>query len=163
MRTRRISTVAATFGVVAVLAGAGSAQAVTEHSVPFCGSLNPGNGYQGVTLKPGQACTFLPTAVKSIWGAWDVVKNGEWGFGVCVGVLEYPPGWPSGRPLSPTGSGPGNYWGCAPPSSFGIIAQANNIFGAVYGQAVLLNGSTATIVTQPSSTPGNYGRIYYYN
>jgi hypothetical protein len=134
-------------------------------SAPFCGSLNPTGGYVPMTLKPGQACTFLPTAVQSAWAAWHVSKDGSYGFGVCVAVVEYPPGWPSGRPLSPTGSGPGNYWQCVTPYAFANVWQAHNGFNAVYGQAVLLNGSNATIVTDPTPDGGGdaYGRIYYYN
>jgi hypothetical protein len=157
-RTRRI-TLTALVALALAVAGAGSAQAATLRHAPFCGSLHPSTGWVPITLAPGQACTFLPTAVQSIWGAWSVTKDGEGS--ICTAVVESPPGWPNGRPLSPTGSGPGNYWACVYPYAFGVVWQANNAFNAVYGQAVLLNYSTATIRTQLNVN--GYGLIYYYN
>jgi len=147
---------------LALLIPAGSAQAAFG-SAPFCGSLNPGGGYSPMTLKSGQACAFYPVAVRYAIATWDVVQGGSGS--VCLGVVQYPPGYPKGRTLSPTGSGPGNYWNCFPVNGSGggryAAWGANNPFGAVSGQPVLLNFSTATIKTV--LIPGGwYSHVEYY-
>jgi hypothetical protein len=150
----------ATLASLALLIPAGSAQAAYG-SAPFCGSVNPGGGYSPMTLKTGQVCGFYPVAVRYAIATWDVVKSGSGS--ICLGVLQYPPGWPNGKPLSPTGSGPGNYWNCFPVNGWDKYAVwgANNPFGAVYGQPVLLNYSSATIKTRLISG-GWYSHIEYY-
>ena len=160
MRRKTLLAVVAVLASLALFAPAGSAQAATLRAEKFCGSLSPGHGYQSVVLKPGQACTFLPVAVHSIFAQWELVSGSGRSGGVCVAVVQSPPGWPNGQPLSPTGSGPGNYWNCIVPSSAGIAWTANNGFGAVYGQAVLLNYSNSTIRTVLSTV--GVGTIYYY-
>jgi hypothetical protein len=159
MKKRISIVVLAALASMALLVPIGSAHAATLRAERFCGYLDPGHGYQPVVLRPGQACTFLPAAVNSIFAQWEVVNGGSNGGGVCVAVVQSPPGWPSGRPLSPTGSGPGN-WNCIAPYSAGIAWTANNGFNAVYGQAVLLNYSTVTIRTVLSKV--GVGTIYYY-
>jgi hypothetical protein len=117
-----------------------------------------------VTLKPGQVCGFYPVAVHYAIATWDIVKSGSGS--MCTGVLQYPPGWPNGKPLSPTGSGTaGNNWFCWPVNGQAgdkyAAWGANNAFGAVSGQLVLVNYSTATVKTRLNAG-GWYSHVEYY-
>lgn len=162
-RTRKPQLVlAAALASLALLIPTGSAQAASVGQ-PFCGSLNAGGGYSEMKLTPGAVCGFYPVAVHYAIATWDIVQSGSGS--VCLGVLQYPPGWPKGKPLSPTGSGPGNYWNCWPVEGSGgdrfAVWGANNPFGAVYGQPVLVNFSNATIKTRLFGG-GWYSHIQYY-
>jgi hypothetical protein len=169
---------------LALLVPAGSAQAATQYHAKWCGQLTS-SGYQSMTLKPGQVCAFPPVAVRSMWGAWQVTSSGHGS--VCIGVIQYPPGWPNGKALSPTGGNPATdpprdpYDGMPPhpdypgypytcPTWTGDMTKgdviegawfAYNGFGAVYGEPVMVNFSTATVKTLPGlGSP--WGYINYY-
>jgi hypothetical protein len=162
MRKRTTVILAAAVASLALLVPAGSAQGATLHTAPFCGSLHPGGGYDPVVLKPGQACTFWPVAVNEAAAIWGIIHDAPGGPGVCLGVVAYPPGWPrTTTALSPVNGQPGKYWTCKPAnqgiSGGSVVWRAQNSFGAVYGQAVLLNFSNATINTIPS-----WGWINYF-
>ena len=165
---------------------ASTAQAATLYRAKFCGAITSG-GITSVTLRPGQACTFLPVSVRSLWPIWQVTASGHGS--VCVGVLPYPPGWPkaSSRPLSPTGGNPatdpprdpfdgqpphpdfpGYPYTCQPYSQNMSAGEqwagawfAHNGFGAVYGQPVIINFSTATVKTLPGRD-STWGWMNYY-
>ena len=181
MKKRISIVVMAALASLALLIPAGSAGAAF-HRVPFCGQLTS-SGYQSMTLKPGQVCGFLPVAVSSIWPIWKVVQGGKGS--VCVGVVQYPPGWPNGKALTPSGKPLGTEpprdpydgrpphpqdagypYSCDPYNlSTGELGYttwwAFNGFGAVYGQPVLVNFSTATIRTLPNNT-SDWGWLNYY-
>ena len=148
---------------LAFLVPAGSAQAA-YNVVPFCGSYNPSgptlySRYLPQTLKPGQICGFWPVAVAAMNVHWDKVSSGSGS--VCVGVVRYPPGWPNGTMLAPSGApGPARCFpvGSGPTANLGWAAQ--NGFGAVYGQPVMINYSSATIRTRPQDTD-TYLTYYY--
>jgi hypothetical protein len=184
MRKHITVILAAAVASLALLVPAGSAQAATPHHVKWCGQLTS-NGYVSMTLKPGEVCSFWPVAVSSMWGSWKVVSSGRGS--VCIGVIQYPPGWPNGKVLSPTGGNPatdpprdpydgrpphpgdpGYPYSCQPWTGYmaagdGLATTwfANNGFGAVYGQPVMINFSSATIKTQPGWSD-LYGWINYY-
>jgi hypothetical protein len=135
---------------LALLVPAGSAKA---NSVPFCTSLHPGTYAQWdpVVLAPGKACSFFPVAVSSFSAAWTVTKPGHGA--VCAGVVKSPPGYPNGKPLDPVTGAP-IAWGVANKSPCADIARYRNVawgaqngFGAVAGQPVIINFSTATLKT----------------
>jgi hypothetical protein len=156
-RSRAFRTAGLVLVSFALLIPAGSAHAAFGQ-VPFCGSLNPGNGYEPVTLRPGQACTFGPVAVNSVLAAWSVQQAGPPGGAVLLGVVQYPPGHPNAQPLNPTTCQPGGgNWVSLNPYSYGGWWRANNGFNACYGQPVLLNYTNYTIRTTP-----NAGGVWYY-
>jgi hypothetical protein len=136
---------------LAVLIPAGSAKAVTGGQVPYCASLRATGQWDPLTLAPGKVCSFVPVAVRFYSAAWDIVKPGTGS--VCTGVIQSPPGWPDGKPLDPV-TGQPIAWGIPNKSPCVDIAryrntvwEAQNGFGAVYGQPVVVNFSTATIRT----------------
>jgi hypothetical protein len=137
-----------------LLASAVPAQA-SYASVPFCGSLHPGGGWDPVTLTPGKACTFVPVAVAAFHIEWTVTHDAGPGGAILIGVVQSPPGYPNGQVLSPAG-GPGQ-WGAANLEGGGAYWFANNGFGAVYGQAAVVNYSNSTVKLWPNS-----GFINYY-
>ena len=129
---------------MALLVPAGSAKA---NSVPFCTSLHPGTYAQWdpVVLPSGKACSFFPVAVSSFSAAWTVTKPGHGA--VCAGVVK------NGKPLDPVTGGP-IAWGVANKSPCVDIARYRNVawgarngFGAVAGQPMIINFSTATLKT----------------
>ena len=137
---------------LALLVPAGSAKA-SPYSVPFCNArhLGSANQWDPVTLAPGKACSFFPVAVSSFSTAWSIVKPGHGS--VCAGVVQSPPGYPNGKRLDPV-TGKPIAWGVPNKSPCLSIATyrntawgAQNGFGAVYGQPVIINFSTATIKT----------------
>jgi hypothetical protein len=184
MRSKVRLALLAALASLALLVPASSSQGATVHSVKFCGALTSA-GYTSITLKPGQACTFWPLAVRTIWGVTQVTSGGHGS--VCFGVIQYPPGWPSGKPLSPTGGNPAtdpprDPWDGMPPHpdypgypytcvpwgdtlSKGDVLEgawfAYNGFGAVYGQPVIVNFSTATMKTLPGYQ-SLWGWVTYY-
>jgi hypothetical protein len=165
MRKRISIAVVTALGSLALLIPAGSAQAATPRSIPFCGQLTS-SGYQPMTLRPGEICGFWPVAVSQMMVTWDIVKNGDPNLGgVCIGVLQFPPGWPNGQPLSPTGSGTaGSNWYCNPWRwGFSSLWVAHNPFGAVYGQPVVVNFSKATIRTLPQASDGVKDTLWYFS
>jgi hypothetical protein len=137
-----------------LLAGAVPAQA-TLATVPFCGSLHPGGGWDPVTLTPGQACTFVPVNVHAMHIEWSITHDGGPGGAILLGVVQSPPGYPNGQVLGPTGA-PGQ-WGGGNPEGGGAWWFANNGFSAVGGQPTVVNYSTDTIKLWPNS-----GFLQYY-
>jgi hypothetical protein len=132
----------ATFASIALLAPAASAAAPQSHHAYWC--VDPLSG-ASVTLKPGERCTFFPLATIQFTAGWNVIKQGSGG--ICAGVTQYPP-QSSNVPLD--GYGRPTSWQCVPPNTFaqgigGLQWDANGPFGAVGGQATILNFSTATI------------------
>jgi hypothetical protein len=164
MRKRTSIAAVAALASLALLIPSGSANAAIPHRVAFCG-INNGVRYVPMTLKPGQACTFWPLAVQQMSVTWSMVHRVGDGGGICIGVVQSPPGYPKGKPLSPTGSGPGNYWSCAQPfyNSGLVFWRAANAFDAVYGEPVVLNYTSSTIKVEPASDSSDpYGWLYYY-
>jgi hypothetical protein len=152
----QLSAVAA-LASLALLIPAASAQAGGYATVPFCGNYNPNTGsYTPKTLNPGDVCTFYPVAVAGMSVTWKMTKAGSGS--ICVGVMSSPPGWPKGKWLTNTGNPRTGYTlGCNPPNGYYgggggyTYWKAENGFGAVYGQPVMVNFSTATIKTDPLS------------
>jgi hypothetical protein len=156
MKKRISITVVAALVSMALLIPAGSAQASGYATVPFCGNYNPNTGsYTAKTLNPGDVCSFYPVAVAGMSVSWKMTKAGSGS--ICVGVMSSPPGWPKGKWLTNTGGSGGYTLACNPPDGYyhtgGGYAgwKAENGFGAVYGQPVMVNFSTATIKTDPLS------------
>jgi hypothetical protein len=139
----------------ALLASAVPAQA-SYTTVPFCGSLHPGGGWDPKVLAPGDVCTFPPVAVQHMHIWWTTTHDGGPGGAILLGVVQSPPGYPNGQVLGPAG-GPGP-WGGANPEAGEAFWIANNGFNAVGGQPVVLNYSTDTIKLWPNN--GSLG--YYY-
>jgi hypothetical protein len=158
-RTIRVTIIAA-LASLALLVPAGSAQAAASWTVvPFCGSYDTNGNIQPKVLKPGEVCSFWPVAVAAMNVHWDVRTSGSGG--VCLGVVRSPPGWPNGTMLGMSGApGPARCFpvGSGPNANLGWAAQ--NGFGAVYGQPVMINYSTATIRTRPHDAD-TYLTYYY--
>jgi hypothetical protein len=159
-KTVRIALLSA-LAALALFIPAGSVKGATLYEADFCGSLHAGGGYVPMALGPGQACTFWPVAVHEAAAIWGISHHAAGG-AVCLGVVASPPGWPrTTAALSPVTGQPGDNWKCVPAdqgfSGGSLVWTAQNGFGAVRGQAVLLNYSNSTINTIPS-----WGWIKYY-
>jgi hypothetical protein len=160
-KTRRlwIPTLAA-LASLALLAPAGSARAATRYLSQWC-ETTPGSGV-GQTLKPGQTCNFWPLPTIQVWSNWDVVKAGS---GVaCVAVTKSPP-YDSRVPLdgwgNPTSWNSPPWSGCTDVHNRLFIISpgySGAPFGAIGGQATLLNFSSATIRVRISA----YNGVFYY-
>ncbi len=156
--------IVAALASLALLAPVGSAQAASPHGAPLC-AVYP--GATPLTLKPGQRCSFYPIATRGYWASYHAVGNGHYSGVVCAGITRYPPS-NSNTPLNDSGQ-PGS-WNCNPASwtndqSWNTLAHfVNNAFGAVYGQATIVNFSTATIrFAYPSGCDlGNLNNCVYY-
>jgi hypothetical protein len=126
--------------------------------IPFCGNVGTSgvSGTSPKTLAPGQVCSFFPVAVAGMHVSWDVTKRGSGS--VCLAVIKSPPGWPNGTILA--GSGAPGPAACEPVNSVTrwVTWQATNGFGAVYGQPVMINYSSATIKSRPDQD----GYLAYY-
>jgi hypothetical protein len=127
---------------VALLVPAGSARAAQRQFSTWCKVYPSG---APMTLKPGERCTFFPLPTISFTAGWQVTKPGSGG--ICAGVTRYPPN-SSNVPLD--GYGQPTSWQCVSPtnatSNMGALQwNAVGPFGAVGGQATVLNFSSATI------------------
>lgn len=162
MKTLKKTTCLAALAALASLAllvPAGSAQAAWN-VVPFCGSYDTNGQVHPKTLKPGEICSFWPVAVAAMNVRWDVTSSSGSG-SVCIGVVRYPPGWPNGTMLGMSGApGPPRCEPIRSSARFGTTWAAQNGFGAVSGQPVMINYSTATIKTRPDIAD-TYLTYYY--
>ena len=127
---------------IALLVLAGSAQA---SSGKFCGATDARLGYY---VEPGKICAWWPAATSFVRSDWWVRSAGS-GV-VCVAILQYP--WPNGQAQPLNDQGQPSNWNCAQLRSgnnpnWNVVARpwVQNGFGAVYGQAAILNFSTARI------------------
>jgi hypothetical protein len=152
---------------LALLAPAGSARAATLHGAPFC--VVRGSNV-GITLKPGQRCTFYPLATNGFFVFFHAIRAGSYSGSICGGITRYPP-LNSNTPLND--SAQPTSWDCVPASNLNnrgdsaLGRRVQNGFGAVYGQATILNFSNATIKF-PDGAGLNCGNggfvncVYYY-
>jgi hypothetical protein len=152
--SKRIAVVlASAFALVALLVPAGSAQAAWRHD-PWC---------SGVTLKPGKSCTSWPLNINSIYTSWRTTTTGKGN--VCVGLIQYG-GSQNGQPvagvpgLSCSGVSIAYSPGTAHVGDLGYdlwyIYRYNPCMGYSYryGQATIINFSSATIYILPGLYDG---------
>jgi hypothetical protein len=148
---------------LAVLVPAGSAHAAFRED-PFC-SPDADFWHRPVTLVPGQMCTSWPLNVNEFKVWWEVVKPGRGQ--VCLALTQYG-GSGSGQPISGI---PG--WRCVGVGYGGNTTAANAEewwfsrwtiyaynpylrYSYRYGQARILNLSSATIRMPGESSLGNW-------
>jgi hypothetical protein len=149
---------------LALLIPAGSAHAVTLHESPFC--VWSSGSTAGITLKPGQRCSFwpLPTARFLTWAT--VVSGGRSGR-ICSAITQFP-GYVTSNALNDAGQVDPSAWICYEMRDYGFYGSllgfgrvVENGFGAVYGQATVLNFSTATIRFY-DATSSNQNSVFTY-
>jgi hypothetical protein len=139
---------------LALLVPAGSAQA-SWRTDPFCVGSNINGHYPGQTLVGGSSCSSWPLNVGEIYVSYKVVKAGTGR--VCVGLFKYGSSQPvSGAPgLVCPGVGVSSQY--ARVGQEGVIRwyfppYSNPPRAYAYGQARIINYSTATIKTIPGFT-----------
>lgn len=148
---KRIAVVAiAAIASLALLVPAGSASADGYH---YCQSTY---GFP-VTLSPGQDCRgFGPLKLFRVVGVWEVVKPGN-GV-VCVGITKLNTRTPLNDFNQPSGwNQTGDECTNVNASSKVAVRYVVGGFGAVPGQPMMLNYSTATIRSVPA-----YSLAWYY-
>jgi hypothetical protein len=132
---------------LALLIPAGSAHAVTLHESAFC-VANPGSPYEyPLTLKPGQTCSYWPLPTHGFL-TWATVVNSGHSGRICSAITQ--PG--TYNALNDAGQVDPSAWLCHEMRNEGFYGTrlgfgrlVENGFGSVYGQATVLNFSTATI------------------
>jgi hypothetical protein len=136
---------------LALLIPAGSAHAVTLHEAPFC--VWSWGSNSGITLKPGQTCRYFPLPTHGYYTWAKVIDPGSNSGRICAAITQYP-GYQTYNALNDAGQVDPSAWTCYemggryPAYAGQLLLWArfvNNGFGAVYGQATVLNFSTATI------------------
>jgi hypothetical protein len=157
MRKRFAAIAIAALASLTLLIPAGSASAASG-SYDFCYSNNLTR--TPATLKPGQDCRgFGPLNLFRVYGVFEIVKPGNGA--VCVGIIRngtttplndynQPSGWnQTGEECQTITGAPAGTWANADRRVVGG-------FGAVPGQPIMLNYSTATIKSTLYTTAGYY-------
>lgn len=166
MRRRIVLVVFAALVSVALLVPAGSAQAASASS-HWCGATDQRNGFY---VEPGKICTFYPLATRFVSTSWWVRSGGS-GF-ICLAIIRTP--WQQGQTAQPLDDwGRPTNWNChnlrmqqlyesehaTQPTWWGVGTRptVTGGFGAVHGQAAILNYSSARI-----QVGGAYNRVDYF-
>lgn len=164
MRKRIAIIAVAAVTSLALLFPAGSAQAASG-SANWCGATDQRDGYY---VEPGKICTFYPLATRFVSASWWVRSGGS-GF-VCLAIIRTP--WQQGQVAQALDDwGRPTNWNCANlrqnrildssgrPTDWGVGTRpwVTGGFGAVHGQAAILNYSSARI-----QVGFGYNRVEYY-
>jgi hypothetical protein len=157
MRKRLTIFAAASLASLALLVPAGSANAA-QATAHWCS-----NGTNGYVVEPGKICTWYPVATHFLTTNFQVISGGSGVF--CAAILQSP--WPNGnaQPLDDYGRPTG--WTCGPNQVWQkgqgslVARRVYGGFGAVYGQAAILNFSTARIRIDASSLQTNRVEYFY--
>jgi hypothetical protein len=140
-RRIQLTLVAAIAASILLIPGAARA----DSSDGFCGATDAHLGY---FIEPGKICAWWPAPMRFVSSDWWVRSPGS-GV-VCVAIIRSP--WSAGQPAQPLDDqGRPTNWNCSPlrngNANWNVAARpwVQNGFGAVYGQAAILNFSTARI------------------